>query len=72
MVGEEFPIGIMVFTRRTQMGLSQYKLAERAGISRGHLIAIEQGKAKDLKMSTVNKLANALGIHPAAFLNQNR
>lgn len=47
---------------RIKKGLSQEKLARLADISNNTLIKIEQGIAKEPTITTVAKIASALGI----------
>jgi transcriptional regulator with XRE-family HTH domain len=47
--------------------LSPYKLAQLAGISRSHLMAIEAGRT-DPTVGTLTKIATALGVAPADLL----
>ena len=47
---------------RKKKGLSQEKLARLADISNNTLIKIEQGIAKEPTITTVSKLASALGV----------
>ena len=47
---------------RKNKGLSQEKLARLADISNNTLIKIEQGIAKEPTITTVSKLASALGV----------
>ena len=46
---------------RKNKGLTQKRLAEKSGISRVTIANIERGAVTDLKVSTMLKLANALG-----------
>ncbi|MDC0773012.1 helix-turn-helix domain-containing protein [Streptomyces sp. HD] len=39
------PLGVAVRTRRVQLGLTQQRLAARAGMSQGALSRLEHGKA---------------------------
>lgn len=48
-------------TLRERRGLSQEKLAERAGLSRPHLARLETGQ-HDPTLTTVEKLAKALRV----------
>jgi transcriptional regulator with XRE-family HTH domain len=52
---------------RKDKGLSQTALAERAGLSREYVNKIEAGKY-DPPLSTINALAKALRVRPAALL----
>ena len=47
---------------RLKKGLSQEKLARLADISNNTLIKIEQGIAKEPTITTVTKIASALGV----------
>jgi transcriptional regulator with XRE-family HTH domain len=47
---------------RAQRRLSQQDLAELAGIGRATLSRIESGAAEDVGLSTIQRLADALGI----------
>lgn len=47
---------------RIEKGLSQEKLARLADISNNTLIKIEQGIAKEPTITTVTKIASALGV----------
>lgn len=47
---------------RIKKGLSQEKLARLADISNNTLIKIEIGMAKEPTITTVTKIANALGV----------
>ena len=52
---------------RKAQKLSRYMLAKRAGIARSYLASIELGRS-DPSVSTLLKLAAALGVPPAALL----
>lgn len=60
-------VGTRVRQLRKRLHLSQEKLALEAGIARSFVGVIEGGK-KDLRISTLVKLANALGVPVAALL----
>jgi transcriptional regulator with XRE-family HTH domain len=64
-----FPLGPNLQAWRNRLGLSQTELARRAGISRPNLVAIEQGR-KDLTLSTLVKISQALGISPGKLLEE--
>ena len=57
------PIGRAIYLWRQEKHLTQAEVAERSGISRPNLSAIEQGR-RDLTVSTLRSLALALGITP--------
>lgn len=63
-------LGITIATLRRLRGLSQEKLAEKAGISRSLLSAIEApGAAKSFSLEVFFDLADALQVDPADLLN---
>jgi transcriptional regulator with XRE-family HTH domain len=49
---------------REHEALTQQELADRAGLTINAISRIEQGKAS-ARLTTVRKLANALGVHPS-------
>ena len=59
--------GVVIGKLRVQNGLSQMDMANRAGIARTHLIALENGK-KTAKLNTVWKIAEALNIRPSELI----
>lgn len=63
-------LGIAIAALRKLQGMSQEKLAEKAGISRALLSAIEApGMAKGFSMEVFFDLADALDIAPVDLLN---
>ena len=56
--------------RRTAAGLTQAQLAERTGISQGHICCIERGKFKRLSKKTAEKLAAVLGCDRDALTDE--
>jgi SOS-response transcriptional repressor LexA len=48
--------------KRTELGYSQAVLAKKAGIKQPSLNAIETGKAKNMRATTLNGLAHALNV----------
>jgi transcriptional regulator with XRE-family HTH domain len=56
-----------VRTLRERRGWTQEQLAEKAGISRGYLARLETAR-QDPKLSTLEKLARALGVRVATLL----
>ena len=61
---------ILVHVRawRLQRQLSLQTLAQRSGVPQGALSLIEQGRRTDLRLSTLERLAQALGVSPQALL----
>jgi HTH-type transcriptional regulator/antitoxin HipB len=47
--------------RRDQRGLTQVELAQRAGVTQAMLSKLEAGKARNLELRTIVKIAAALG-----------
>lgn len=60
-------LGKAISLCRTQRGLTQSALADRAGLSTSYLSLLEQNKRKDPTLSTIQKLAIALGV-PSGIL----
>ncbi|MBR6707912.1 MAG: helix-turn-helix transcriptional regulator [Clostridia bacterium] len=54
-------MGYRVKDVREEMRMTQEELAEKSGVSRATIIAIERDETKDVKASTLLKLAQALG-----------
>jgi transcriptional regulator with XRE-family HTH domain len=59
-------IGKSIKMCRTSLGLSQEALAQKVGVSMSYISLIEQGK-RDPAMSTVEQIADALGV-PVSLL----
>lgn len=53
---------------RRERGLSQAQLAERAGVARTQITRLEAG-VLNTRLSTLNAVADALGVPAAALLN---
>ena len=60
-------LGKAISLCRKQRGLTQSELADRAGLSTSYLSLLEQNKRKDPTLSTIQKLAIALGV-PSGIL----
>lgn len=54
--------GAAVRARRKHLGISQEALAERAGLHRTYIADVERG-ARNLSLSSIEKLARALEVH---------
>lgn len=50
-----------VRTRRTQLGLSQEHFAERCGLHRTYISALERGK-RSISLKNIQLIADALGV----------
>ena len=62
------PIAIRVRELREQRGWSQADLCRESGIRQATLSAIENERTKGIDFETLQKLAKALGVHPAALI----
>ena len=54
-------LGVWVRSSRLQQGMSQRVLADAAGLSRSYVCDIERGRGNEPSLSTLDKLAGALG-----------
>ena len=63
-------LGIAISTLRKMRGMSQEQLAEKAGMSRSHLSAIEApGIARPFSLEVFFNISDALKIDPADLIN---
>ena len=63
-------LGIAISKLRKMRGLSQEKLAEKAGVSRSLISTIEApGMAKSFSLDVFFNIADALDIDPADLIN---
>ena len=62
------PIRLRVEELRKAKGLSQVELANRAGIQRGTIIAIEKGRTRGIDFDTLDRVAAALGVDAAMLV----
>jgi transcriptional regulator with XRE-family HTH domain len=53
---------------RRRAALTQGELAERAGVGINTIVRIETGEIEEPRVSTLRKLADALGIQPRELL----
>ena len=53
---------------RVESGLTQEEFAEKSGISYKYYQAVEAGRKKDLRLSTLDRLASAHGLEPWQLL----
>lgn len=60
--------GSRVRHRRRALGLSQEKLAERAGLHRTYMGAVERGE-RNLAVLNILRLAEALAVEPGDLLD---
>jgi transcriptional regulator with XRE-family HTH domain len=64
-LAEQF--GRRLFMERRKLGVTQESLARFAGLHRTEIQKLEAGR-RDLRLSTIVKLAHALGIDPAGLV----
>ena len=63
-------LGIAISALRKMRGMSQDQLAEKAGISRSHLSAIEApGMVRAFSMEAFFNIADALDVDPAELIH---
>ena len=60
-------IGTKLNQLRTREALTQRDLSERTGLTIAAISRIEQNQVEP-RLSTVRKLANALGVHPSQLI----
>jgi len=56
--------------RRKEMALSQGALADIAGVSRNYVALIEQGKAQNVSLDILTRLASAIGVTLAELIGE--
>ena len=61
-------VGANIKARRTQLGITQEEAAHRAGLHPVELGRAERG-TRDLRISTLAKIARGLNIPPARLLD---
>jgi transcriptional regulator with XRE-family HTH domain len=57
---------------RKKTGLTQEQFAERIGVSYKYYQQIELGNKRELRLSTVDRLAVGLGIDPWSLIQKNK
>ncbi|QSR21065.1 helix-turn-helix domain-containing protein [Hyphomonas sp. KY3] len=68
-IREVFGANLQFF--REKAGLSQAALADRMGVDRAHISAMERGQ-QNVTIITLWHVAEALDVKPAAFLDDQR
>ena len=53
-------MGYKIKEVREEKRMTQEELAEKSGVSRSTIVALEKGTMNDVKMSTLQKLASAM------------
>ena len=64
----EQTLGTKIRDRRKTMKMSQEELAKRSNLSRVRISAIENGKCRDILVSTLVTIASALDTNAEFFL----
>ncbi len=64
----EQQMGIKIRDRRKSMGMNQEDLARKSNLSRARISAIENGKCRDILVSTLTTIATALDTTVEFFL----
>jgi transcriptional regulator with XRE-family HTH domain len=64
------PLGRRLAQLRERLFVTQRELADRAGLSQGIIQSLEQGLRQDPKLSTLRKLAQALGVSVAELIGE--
>jgi len=70
--GAMSPVSLRVRELRAARGMSQQKLADLAGLSRGTIADLERGESRGVDFSTLEKLATALGVDAALLIAHDR
>jgi putative transcriptional regulator len=61
-------IGVQLGHLRVARGLTQQQLAERTGLRRDTISALERGKSQAIEFTTLARLCDALGVGPGDLL----
>ncbi len=64
------PLKEKLRTERRRAALTQEELAEKAGVGIATIARIEGGRMEEPRVSTLRKLAKALGIEPRDLLEE--
>lgn len=67
---EEFTLAKEVIELRKEMNLTQKQLAEQVGTSQPAIARIESGSYRNLSLSLLRRLAEALGAIPEVYLRK--
>lgn len=62
--------GLLVQRERLARGWTQHDLAKRTGIGQQYLSAIERGNRPDPRLTTLRRLARALGVDGSLFFKE--
>ncbi len=56
------PVGVRISALRARLDLTQRQLADQAGVPLDSLKDVEQGRTADPRISTIRRIAAALGV----------
>lgn len=72
MDGESFTreVGYLVRERRKALGMTQSMFAQMMGVSRRFIISLEMGETPGVRMNTLLRVFEALGISIALFVEE--
>lgn len=62
------PLGSLVRSQMTRLGLDQNELAQRADVSRPVITDLRRGTAKRYRPNTLLQVARGLDLHPFALI----
>jgi transcriptional regulator with XRE-family HTH domain len=63
------PISIRLEELRRAKGWSQAKLSRESGVPQGTISKLESGATGSIAFANLEKLAKALGVHPAVLID---
>lgn len=63
------PLGTTIKSKRSELGLSQEELADRAGLHRTYISDVERG-TRNVSLGSIEKLAAALGLSVSRLFEQ--
>jgi XRE family transcriptional regulator, master regulator for biofilm formation len=55
-------LSLVIKTLRTERGLTQAQVAQKAGVTKNYITMLEGGERKNPSLDIVKKLAKALGV----------
>lgn len=65
-------LGLVIATRRVELGLSQQALALKAGVARPYLGNLERGETGLVTLDMLTAIGEALGLLPEALIAEAR
>jgi XRE family transcriptional regulator, master regulator for biofilm formation len=61
-------LNLVIKTLRTERGLTQAQVAQKAGVTKNYITMLERGERKNPSLDIVKNLAKALGVPVAKLL----